>query len=326
MGYDYYIFSTLCIRYSVNGEELTQKYCIRDTVERNDWHVSKRDEDFEELEDYKARILQYKKDTIKQRLGWIKTAELFSEGRWLCVNSAKELYLDFIRDVKIPEDSLVKVYKDKGYRICNDYDMLKLNEDDPSDYTEIVKNSKGKYIIRTCANCDNYSDGCNYCDNNSEESESESYIESEKENIVESEKEDEGNDEGNDEKEISEEDLQKRSEKEENERLIKELKEKQLKEKQRTQYMPTDNENICYNCQIEKGIKSEHIIDSNEILYRCVKHIARMGTYRTDMYKNSEYKNGFGNLHEDYLYNSCYDCDSDFCSCYFTDNNSSDDE
>ena len=277
MKYDYYIFSTLCIRYSVNGEELTQKYCIRDTIERNDWHVSKRDEDFEELEDYNARILQYKKDTIKQRLGWIKTAELFSEGRWLCVNSAKELYLDFIRDVKIPEDSLVKVYKDKGYRICNDYDMLKLNEDDPSDYNEIVKNSKGKYIIRTCTNCDNYSDGCSYCDNNSEESESESYIESEEE-ISEEELQRIREEEERKEAERQKEEEYMKKHNEERERIIRlEIEERRRK----IEYFSTDIEKLCYNCELEKGITI-----SSEVQHRCPKHIARFGIYRPRYYEN----------------------------------------
>jgi hypothetical protein len=288
MEYDFYVFSTLCIRYSVNGEELTQQYCIRDTKDGRFWHLSPRDEDFEELEDYKTRILQYKKDKIQTQLGWIKTSDLFSEGKWLCVNSAKDLYLDFIQRIEIPEDSLIRVYKDNGYTICNEYDMFKLNEDDPSDYTEIVKNSKGKYVIRICVNCDNYSDGCSYCDNNSEESESESYMESEEEiseeelqRIREERERREAERKIEEERKKIEEERKKKEREEREKEEIRRSKEYEER-RRKTQYMPTIDEAMCYNCQLENGI-----IDSSDVLHRCPKHIARFGIYRP-VYNNDE--------------------------------------
>lgn len=288
MKYDFYTFNTLCILYNVNGEEYIKEYCITETKDGYFLNDPPRDEDFEELNDFNKRMIEENKNKIKYEVERIKTIDLFLEGKWLCVNSAKEKYLNFIKRLHISEDSLIKVYKDKGYNMRWGHDIYKINENDPKYYREITTNCNNVYVFNSKRrNSYDSEHSMNYIIYDSDiddsstilscDSEDDKYIILEKQRQERREAERKIEEER---KKIEEERKKKEREEREKEEI---RRSKEYEERRRkTQYMPTIDEAMCYNCQLENGI-----IDSSDVLHRCPKHIARFGIYRP-VYNNDE--------------------------------------
>ena len=116
MGCDYYTYYVLCIQYKKNGEIITDKEILEDTRERHYFHYDlKRDEDFEEEDEYMKRCQVYEDSQIEYTLAEYKSKEILKDGKWLCVQSAQEKYTEMCKELKINLEDIQSIWKEGGY-------------------------------------------------------------------------------------------------------------------------------------------------------------------------------------------------------------------
>lgn len=116
MGCDYYTYYKICIQYRKGDTVEIEEEIDEDTRQRHYFYYEEEiDPDFEELDDYnKRRNSEYKNQIDNQLQRYVKK-DIFKDNKWLCIESAKEKYLDMCKENEIPESAIIAIWKEGDY-------------------------------------------------------------------------------------------------------------------------------------------------------------------------------------------------------------------
>jgi len=116
MGCDFYTYYVVRIEYKKGDEVKVKSEEIEDTRERHYfWEIDGRDEDFEELNDYYERCDLQRRRQVSDALRDYPKKEIFKNGKWLCLESSKEKYINMCKKYGITEKDLVAISKEGDY-------------------------------------------------------------------------------------------------------------------------------------------------------------------------------------------------------------------
>lgn len=117
MGCDFYTYYVLRIEYKKGDEVKVKSEEIKDTRERHYfWEmVERRDEDFEEPNDYYERLHYQKKRQVDNALSYYPKKVIFKDGKWLCIESSIEKYINICKEYKINEKEVISICKEGDF-------------------------------------------------------------------------------------------------------------------------------------------------------------------------------------------------------------------
>jgi hypothetical protein len=116
MGCDFYTYYVVRIEYKKGDEIKVESEDIQDTVERHYfWALDGRDEDFEELNDYYERCHLERQRQVDSELAHYPKKDIFKNGKWLCIESSKEKYLNICKSRNIPERDVISIWKEGDF-------------------------------------------------------------------------------------------------------------------------------------------------------------------------------------------------------------------
>jgi hypothetical protein len=116
MGCDFYTYYVVRIEYKKGDEVKVESKEIEDTRERHYfWEIGGRDEDFEELNDYYDRCELQHRRQVEEALRNLPKKEIFKDGKWLCIESSKEKYMNLCRKYGINEKDIVSIWKEGDF-------------------------------------------------------------------------------------------------------------------------------------------------------------------------------------------------------------------
>ena len=106
-------------KYNV-GETVAQYiYTLENTRQCRYFAKPPRDEDFETEEMYELRCKEANDKQIAEALSQYSKKTLYSNATWLCIETAKEIYLKFATEYGISSDSLLEVWKEGSIIECD---------------------------------------------------------------------------------------------------------------------------------------------------------------------------------------------------------------
>ncbi len=116
MGCDYYTYYKICIQYRKGDTVYIEEEIDEDTRQRHYFYYEEEiDPDFEELDDYnKRRNSEYKNQIFIQLQRYTKK-DIFKDNKWLCIESAKEKYLNMCKENNISESDVIAIWKEGDY-------------------------------------------------------------------------------------------------------------------------------------------------------------------------------------------------------------------
>jgi len=117
MGCDFYTYYVLFIEYKKGKEVKLESQEIDGTRERHYFLGScpDYDEDFENLNDYYDRYEQFKRDQAENELKNYPKKIIFKGGKWLCLESSKEKYMNLCKKYNIPQNVVISIWKEGSY-------------------------------------------------------------------------------------------------------------------------------------------------------------------------------------------------------------------
>jgi hypothetical protein len=117
MGCDFYTYYVVRIEYKKGDEVKVKSEEIEDTRERHYfWEIGgRRDEDFEELNDYYERLHCQKQQQVEEALRDYPKKEIFKNGRWLCIESSREKYINLYKKYGIAEKDVISIWKEGDF-------------------------------------------------------------------------------------------------------------------------------------------------------------------------------------------------------------------
>ncbi len=99
MGCDFYTFYVIHIQYRKDGEVDTISEEIEDSRTRHYFdYWGERDEDIEELSAYHERCKEQRAQQIADALRLYVVKDIYKDGHWLCIATAKEKYLNLCKE------------------------------------------------------------------------------------------------------------------------------------------------------------------------------------------------------------------------------------
>lgn len=117
MGCDFYTYYVVRIQYKKGDEVKIESQEIDDTRERHYfWEFGgRRDEDFEELNDYYERLHIQKQQQVDDALRDYPKKEIFKDNKWLCIGSSKEKYINICKNYGIGEKDIISIWKEGDF-------------------------------------------------------------------------------------------------------------------------------------------------------------------------------------------------------------------
>lgn len=117
MGCDFYTYYALRIEYKKGDEVKVKSEMIGETLERHYfWEIERRDEDFEELNDYYERCHIEKQQQIDVAMQKYETKFIFRNKTWLCTESAREKYINICKNYDISESDIISISKEGDFK------------------------------------------------------------------------------------------------------------------------------------------------------------------------------------------------------------------
>lgn len=112
MDCDFYTIYTVLFKYK-DGESVNQySYAFEDTRSKHYWTYPLRDEDFETDEEYQLRCKLMNHTQMADTLKQYPIKFLYKNDTWLCIETAKQRYLELAAEKGISPESLIDVYKE----------------------------------------------------------------------------------------------------------------------------------------------------------------------------------------------------------------------
>jgi hypothetical protein len=90
---------------------------IEDTRESHTfWEIRRYwSEDFEEENDYYIRCSQERKRQIDNELSNYPRKDLYKDGKWLCIESSIEKYINMYKEYGIKESDIISIWKEGDF-------------------------------------------------------------------------------------------------------------------------------------------------------------------------------------------------------------------
>jgi hypothetical protein len=79
------------------------------------WEIDNRDEDFEELDDYYERCHIEHQRQIDNELSQYLRKVIYKDGKWLCIESSREKYINMCKLFKIDENDVIGIWKEGDF-------------------------------------------------------------------------------------------------------------------------------------------------------------------------------------------------------------------
>lgn len=117
MGCDFYTYYVVRIEYK-NGDKIEVKSEeIEGTRESHYFWEIKRywSEDFEELNDYHIRCSKERQRQIDNELRKYPRMDIYKDGQWLCIDSSKEKYIKYCKEMEINETDVISIWKEGDF-------------------------------------------------------------------------------------------------------------------------------------------------------------------------------------------------------------------
>ena len=116
MGCDFYTYYEVCIEYKKGNKTKIKKEILEDTRNRHYfWEIRERDEDFEELNDYYNRCNMERQRQVDDELSRYEKKIIYKDGKWLCIESSKEKYINMYKKYDISEENIISIWKKGGF-------------------------------------------------------------------------------------------------------------------------------------------------------------------------------------------------------------------
>jgi hypothetical protein len=116
MGCDFYTYYEVCIEYKKDDKTKVKTQILEDTRDRHYfWEIKERDEDFEELNDYYERCHLERKRQIDDELSRYEKKEIYKDGKWLCIESSREKYINMYKKMGILDENIISIWKQGGF-------------------------------------------------------------------------------------------------------------------------------------------------------------------------------------------------------------------
>jgi hypothetical protein len=116
MGCDFYTYYVVHIQYMKDGnvETITEEF---ENTRKRHYFVGceERDEDFEEMRDYNERWKEQMAQQVTNALRSYDMKHIYAKGEWMCIDSAKEKYLELCNEYEIDEANLVSIWREGDY-------------------------------------------------------------------------------------------------------------------------------------------------------------------------------------------------------------------
>jgi hypothetical protein len=114
MGCDYYTYYKICIQYR-KGDTVEIEEKIEETTRQQHYlHFRERDVDFEELDEYNSKMDCHYKCQMDRYIEQYERKDIFKVNNWLCIESAKEKYLNICKECNILESDIIAIWKQGG--------------------------------------------------------------------------------------------------------------------------------------------------------------------------------------------------------------------
>jgi hypothetical protein len=117
MGCDFYTYYVVRIEYKKGDEVKVKSKEIEDTRERHYfWEIGGRmDEDFEELNDYYERCALQQRQQVDEALRDYPKRAIFKDGKWLCIESSRNKYINMCKEYGIAEKDVIGIWKEGDF-------------------------------------------------------------------------------------------------------------------------------------------------------------------------------------------------------------------